>query len=207
MLYNSVTKEEILKELDKCAEDPAYFINKYVNVIHPIKGIVPFELFPFQERMIGEIKDNRFSLVKKFRQAGITTLAAAYSLWKIIFFDHQNVMVVSIGDRESRAFLERVVAMYDDLPKWLKPGEVERNKHVLKLSTGSRVKSQPAGAGRGESVSLLIVDEAAFVEKMREFWMAIYPTISTGGSACIISTSGRNTPGTRRSGTKILVRT
>jgi hypothetical protein len=188
MLYNSVTREEIIKELDKCGSDPAYFINKYVNVIHPIKGVVPFELFPFQERMIGEINNNRFSLVKKFRQAGITTLAAAYSLWKIIFFDHQNVMVVSIGDRESRAFLERVVAMYDDLPKWLKPAEVERNKHVLKLSTGSRVKSQPAGAGRGESVSLLIVDEAAFVEKMREFWMAIYPTISTGGSACIIST-------------------
>ena len=188
MLYNSVKREEILDELEKCATDPVYFIKTYVNVIHPIKGVVPFHLFPFQERMIGEINDNRFTLVKKFRQAGITTLSAAYSLWKIIFFGHQNVMVVSIGDRESRAFLERVVTMYDDLPAWLKPKEVMRNKHVLKLSTGSQIKSQPAGAGRGESVSLLIVDEAAFVDKMREFWMAIYPTISTGGSACIIST-------------------
>ena len=138
--------------------------------------------------MIHEINGNRFSLVRKFRQAGITTLAAAYSLWTIIFQDHKNVMVVSIGDRESRAFLERVVMMFDDLPKWLQPIEEERNKHTLKLSTGSKIKSQPAGAGRGESVSLLIVDEAAFVDKMREFWMAIYPTISTGGAACIIST-------------------
>ena len=142
-------KAEILKELDKCAKDPAYFINNYVNVVHPVKGIVPFKLFPFQERMIHEIDGNRFSLVRKFRQAGITTLAAAYSLWNIIFKEHQMVMVVSIGDRESRAFLERVVMMFDDLPEWLKPQEEERNKHVLKLSTGSRIKSQPAGAGRG----------------------------------------------------------
>ena len=69
-----MNREEILKEIEKCAEDPAYFIKTYVNVIHPIKGIVPFHLFPFQERMIGEINDNRFTLVKKFRQAGITTL-------------------------------------------------------------------------------------------------------------------------------------
>jgi hypothetical protein len=188
MLYNSVDRQEILSELDKCSTDPAHFIKTYVKVIHPVKGIMPFDLFPFQERMIGEIHDNRFTLVKKFRQAGITTLAAAYSLWTIIFNDHKNVMVVSIGDRESRAFLARVVAMYEDLPVWMKPKVLEQNKHVLKLSTGSQVKSQPAGAGRGESVSLLIVDEAAFVEKMREFWMAIYPTISTGGAACIIST-------------------
>ncbi len=188
MLYNSVDRAEIIKELKKCAESPAYFINTYVNVVHPVKGVVPFALFPFQERMIGEIHDNRFTLVRKFRQAGITTLTAAYSLWTIIFEDHKNVMVVSIGDRESRAFLERVVMMFDDLPKWLQPVEVMRNKHTLKLSTGSQVKSQPAGAGRGESVSLLIVDEAAFVDKMREFWMAIYPTISTGGKACLVST-------------------
>lgn len=183
-----MTRDEILGELELCSKDPIYFINNYINVVHPIKGIVPFKLFPFQERMIREINSNRFSLVRKFRQAGITTLAAAYSLWTIIFQDHKNVMVVSIGDRESRAFLERVVMMFDDLPKWLRPIEEERNKHTLKLSTGSQIKSQPAGAGRGESVSLLIVDEAAFVDKMREFWMAIYPTISTGGAACIIST-------------------
>ena len=183
-----MTREEILAEIEKCADSPTYFINNYVKVVHPVLGIVPFHLFPFQERIITEMTGHRFSLVKKFRQAGITTLAAAYSLWTIIFQDHKNVMVVSIGDRESRAFLGRVAAMYDDLPTWLKPSEIKRNQHTLKLSTGSEIKSQPAGAGRGESVSLLIVDEAAFVDKMREFWMAIYPTISTGGSACLIST-------------------
>ena len=126
--------------------------------------------------------------MRKFRQAGATTISAAYALWYITFNADKNVMVVSIGDRESRDFLDRAVNMYDDLPTWLQAPETERNKHVLKLSTGSKIKSQPAGAGRGESVSLLIVDEAAFIDNMREFWMAIYPTISTGGSAYILST-------------------
>lgn len=157
-------------------------------ITHPIRGRVKFDLYKFQDRIIQEFKANRFNLMRKFRQAGATTICAAYALWYIIFNKDKNVMVVSIGDRESRDFLDRAVTMYDDLPAWLKPKEVERNKHVIKLSTGSKIKSQPAGAGRGEAVSLLIVDEAAFIDKMTEFWMAIYPTISTGGSAFILST-------------------
>jgi hypothetical protein len=183
-----MNKKEIQKEIEKCSTDPAYFIRTYVNIEHPIKGIIPFDLYKFQERIIKEVEKERFNVIRKFRQAGITTICAAYSLWSIIFKKHHNVMVVSIGDRESRMFLARVVLMYDDLPTWLRPGIKEKNKHTLHLSTGSRVKSQPAGAGRGEAVSHLMVDEAAFIDKMREFWAAIYPTIATGGKATLIST-------------------
>ena len=180
--------DELKLEIEKCRNDAAYFIKNYVYITHPMRGRVKFELYRFQERIVNEFGKNRFNLMRKFRQAGATTICAAYALWYIIFHEDKNVMVVSIGDRESRDFLDRAVSMYDDLPTWLKPQEVERNKHVIKLSTGSKIKSQPAGAGRGESVSLLIVDEAAFIDKMTEFWMAIYPTISTGGSAFILST-------------------
>ena len=180
--------DELKVEIEKCRADAAYFIKNYVYITHPMRGRVKFELYRFQERIVNEFGAHRFNLMRKFRQAGATTICAAYALWYIIFHEDKNVMVVSIGDRESRDFLDRAVSMYDDLPAWLKPQEVERNKHVIKLSTGSKIKSQPAGAGRGESVSLLIVDEAAFIDKMTEFWMAIYPTISTGGSAFILST-------------------
>jgi len=183
-----MTSVNVKEEFQKCAEDPAYFMCNYINVIHPIKGVVPFHLFKFQERIVSEVGANRFNIIRKFRQAGVTTICAAYSLWSIIFKKHHYVMVVSIGDRESTAFLSRVMDMYYDLPTWLQPEIREKNKHTLFLSTGSKVKSQPAGAGRGESVSHLIVDEAAFVEKMREFWAAIYPTISTGGKATLLST-------------------
>jgi|1_EtaG_2_1085319.scaffolds.fasta_scaffold01594_7 hypothetical protein len=184
----SLTKQQISDEIHKCSEDPVYFIRKYVFIEHPIKGIVPFDLYRFQEKIVNEVLENRFNIIRKFRQAGITTICAAYSLWSIIFKNNHHVMVVSIGDRESTAFLRRVMLMYEDLPGWLRPSVKEKNKHSLHLSTDSRVRSQPAGAGRGESVSHLIVDEAAFIDKMRDFWAAIYPTISTGGKATLIST-------------------
>ena len=180
--------DELKEEIKRCREDAAYFIKNYVYITHPVRGRVKFALYRFQERIVNEFGNNRFNLMRKFRQAGATTICAAYALWYIIFNKDKNVMVVSIGDRESRDFLDRAVSMFDDVPTWLQPQEIERNKHVLKLSTGSKIKSQPAGAGRGEAVSLLIVDEAAFIDKMTEFWMAIYPTISTGGSAFILST-------------------
>ena len=176
------------EEIRKCSEDPVYFIRTYINIEHPIKGIIPFDLYRFQERIVNEVLNSRFNIIRKFRQAGITTICAAYSLWSIIFKKNHYVMVVSIGDRESTSFLRRVMLMYEDLPNWLRPAIKERNKHTLHLSTESRVKSQPAGAGRGEAVSHLMVDEAAFIDKMREFWAAIYPTISTGGKATLIST-------------------
>jgi hypothetical protein len=181
-------KEKIQEEIEKCAKDPAYFIRQYIKITHPMRGQVPFDLYRFQERIVNEINAERFNIIRKFRQAGVTTIMCAYSLWYIIFHPKKNVMVVSIGDRESTSFLQRVVDMYEELPIWMKPKVQERNKHNILLSTGSRIRSQPAGAGRGESVSLLIVDEAAFIDKMREFWAAIYPTISTGGAAVLLST-------------------
>ena len=112
-----VSKQDIVDEIQRCAESPEYFIKTYVNIEHPIKGIIPFELYKFQSRILNDVHDKRFNILRKFRQAGATTLCAAYSLWSIIFIENHNVMVVSIGDRESTAFLRRVKLMYDDLPK------------------------------------------------------------------------------------------
>lgn len=183
-----VSKQDIIEEIEKCAESPAYFISNYVNIEHPIKGIVPFKMYKFQKRILNDIHGHRLNILRKFRQAGATTLCCAYSLWSIIFKENHNIMVVSIGDRESTAFLRRVVLMYDDLPNWLKPKIKMKNAHTLRLTTNSRIVSQPAGAGRGESVSHLIVDEAAFIDKMREFWAAVWPTVSTGGKTTLLST-------------------
>ena len=177
------------EEYDRCSKDPKYFIRNYCLIEHPIRGLIEFDLYRFQERILDNITSNRFNIIRKFRQAGITTIGAAYALWFIMFHDNKNVMVVSIGERESTAFLERVWIMHQNLPEWLKPGVKVKNVHTLVLEdTRSRIKSQPAGAGRGEAVSLLIIDEAAFIDKIREFWKAIWPTISTGGDCLMIST-------------------
>jgi hypothetical protein len=179
---------QMKEEKDRCSKDPAYFICKYITVTHPVKGRIPFELYNFQRKILDAIQGNRFNLLRKFRQAGCTTLMCAYTLWYIIFHKNKTVMVVSIGDRESTLFLDRVKEMYNGLPNFLKPQTLVENKHDIRLSTGSKIRAQPAGAGRSESVSFLVVDEAAFIEDLPKFWKAVFPTISTGGNAILLST-------------------
>lgn len=191
MIQNPKDKAELVKEYDKLKNDPVYFIREYVKVIHPIRGRVPFDLYEFQEDIIDHLQGNRFNIIRKFRQAGITTISCAYSLWNILFKENFSILVVSIGDRESQDFLKRVKEMYFSLPKWLRLKYSTLNKHELIIEkTKSSIKAVPSAssAGRGLSMSLLIVDEAAFIDGMNEFWAAIIPTLSTGGQAFLIST-------------------
>jgi hypothetical protein len=183
-------KPELTQEFKLCKDDPTYFISKYVKVVHPIRGLVPFKLYPFQKKIISEIESHRFNILRKFRQAGCTTIAAAYALWFIIFNKHKQVVILSKGDAESTEVLDRIKVMYDELPKWLKPGIIEDNKHTLKLSTNSTIKSRPSGKQSGRSLagSMLIIDEAAFIENIDTIWAAVYPIISTGGRAFVLST-------------------
>ena len=122
--------KELLEEFKRCAENPIHFISKYIKVTHPVRGLVPFKLYPFQERILSELQDNRFNILRKFRQAGCTTIAAAYSLWMIIFQKHKSVVILSKGDAESTEVLDRIKLMYDELPEFLKPGIIEDNKHT-----------------------------------------------------------------------------
>ena len=183
-------KNELINDFKRCREDPVYFICKHVKVTHPIRGLVPFELFPFQKRIVREVNKYRFNILRKFRQAGCTTIASAYALWMILFQQHKTVVIISKGDAESTELLERIKLMYDELPTHLKPGIAESNKHTLKLSTHSVIKSRPSGKQSGRSLagSLLIVDEAAFIDNIDTIWAAVYPIISTGGRAFVLST-------------------
>ena len=183
-------KEQLLDEFKRCAEDPIYFLSKYIKVTHPVRGLVPFNLYPFQHRIVQCLEDNRFNILRKFRQAGCTTIAAAYSLWMIIFQKHKQVVILSKGDTEATEVLDRIKLMYDELPGFLKPGITDDNKHTLKLKTGSVIKSRPSGKQSGRSLagSFLIIDEAAFIEAIDTIWAAVYPIISTGGRAFVLST-------------------
>jgi len=183
-------KEKLIEEFQKCKENPEYFISTYIKVTHPVRGLVPFKLYPFQEKILSDLQEYRFNILRKFRQAGCTTIAAGYSLWTIIFQKHKSVVILSKGDAESTEVLERIKLMYDELPEFLKPGIIEDNKHTLKLKTNSVIKSRPSGKQSGRSLagSLLIIDEAAFIENIDTIWAAVYPIISTGGRAFVLST-------------------
>lgn len=180
----------IVEEFKRCAKDPIYWISRYIKVIHPVFGLVPFKLYPFQEKIITDLQDHRFNILRKFRQAGCTTIACAYALWFIIFQSHKTVAILSKGEREATEFLERVIIMYDELPEMFKVKIREKNKHTLRLMNGSVMRSRASGKQSGRSIagSLLILDEAAFIEHIDTIWAAVYPIISTGGSVFALST-------------------
>ena len=107
-----------------------------------------------------------------------------------IFQKHKQIVILSKGDSESTEVLDRIKIMYDELPGFLQPGIAEDNKHNMKLKTGSAIKSRPSGKQSGRSLagSFLIIDEAAFIESIDTIWAAVYPIISTGGRAFVLST-------------------
>ena len=183
-------KEVLKQEYIKCATDPGHFMKKYCNIQHPQRGRVLFNLYPFQDKVLQLWKENPYSIVLKSRQLGISTLAAGYSLWLMTFHKDKNVLCIATKQETARNMVTKVKFMYDNLPSWLKIGAEENNKLSLRLNNGSIIKATSAAsdAGRSEAVSLLIIDEASFIENIGEIWASSQQTLATGGGAIVLST-------------------
>ena len=183
-------KEVIKQQYIQCATDPAYFMKKYCMIQHPIRGKIPFELYDFQEKSVREFKDNRFNIILKARQLGISTLTAGYALWMMTFHQDKNVLVIATKQEVAKNLVTKVRVMHANLPSWLKQRCVEDNKLNLRYMNGSQIKAVSSGpeAARSEALSLLILDEAAFIDKIDEIWTAAQSTLTTGGSCIALST-------------------
>jgi hypothetical protein len=165
-------------------------MRKYCYIQHPQRGRVIFNLFPFQSKVLNLWKDNPYSVVLKSRQLGISTLAAGYSLWMMTFYKDRNVLCLSKTQETARNMVTKVKFMYDNLPSWLKVTAEENNKLSLRLSNGSQIKAKSSNAdsARSEAVSLLIIDEAAFIDNVEDTWASAQQTLATGGGAIVLST-------------------
>lgn len=184
-------KDVIREEYVKCLKNPLYFMKKYVKIQHPTRGTLPFLTYPFQDTTLEQLIKYDQNIILKCRQMGITTLVSAYSLWLMLFHDSKEILCLSITQETSKAIVTKVRFGYDNLPSWLKLGTpVEDNRLSLKLSNGSRIvaASSATSSPRSSALSLLIVDEAAFIEKIEEIWLAAAATTSTGGKKIILST-------------------
>ena len=183
-------KEVIKDQYVKCATDPAYFMKKYCMIQHPIRGKIPFELYDFQEKSVREFKDHRFNIILKARQLGISTLTAGYALWMMTFHQDKNVLVIATKQEVAKNLVTKVRVMHANLPSWLKQPCVEDNKLNLRYRNGSQIKAVSSGpeAARSEALSLLILDEAAFIDKIDGIWTAAQSTLTTGGSCIALST-------------------
>lgn len=184
-------KKKQIEEIIRCGKDPVYFLNKYVKIQHPTKGTIPFKTFPFQDDCVKDFIDHRFNIVLKSRQLGLSTLVAGYAVWQALFYKDKNILVIATKLSVAMNFIKKVKTAIRALPPWLVMTDVVGdNKQAIEFGNGSSIKAIPTSedAGRSEALSLLIVDEAAFVRDFDTLWMGLYPTLSTGGRAIILST-------------------
>jgi len=184
---------EQIEEYIRCSKDADYFISTYVKIVNVDKGLVNFDMYPYQRKMINTFVNNRFTITKMPRQSGKSTAVVSYILWKTLFQDNQNCAILANKSSLARELLEKIKTAYENLPKWLQQGVVTWNKGNIELENGSKVlaSATSASAIRGGSFNLILLDEFAFVPRniAEHFFASVYPTISSGESTQIIIVS------------------
>jgi hypothetical protein len=182
-----------LIEITKCIKDPVYFIKKYVKIVNVDEGLVPFNMWPFQEEMVKGFHANRFSIAKMPRQVGKTTTAAGYMLWCVLFTDDYKIAILANKGDLARDILGRIKYAFEYLPLWMQQGIVEWNKGNIVLENGSEISAYATSAAgvRGGSYNLVFLDEFAFVPQNMavEFFTSTYPVISSGKTTKVIIVS------------------
>jgi hypothetical protein len=194
-VIHSYTKDEV-DEYMKCAKDVEYFARNYIKIVNVDRGLIPFNMWDFQAKMLHTFANNRFSICKLPRQVGKSTTSVAYILWLILFTDQQNVAILANKGALARDLLAKLQLAYEYLPKFLQQGVITWNKGNIELENGSKVvaAATSSSAIRGGSFNLIFLDEFAFVQRnlADAFFASTYPTISSGKTTKIIIVSTPN---------------
>jgi hypothetical protein len=186
--------QEELSEYIKCMNDPSYFAKKYIKIINLDRGLVPFDLYPYQGDMFDHFNSNRFSIVLACRQSGKSISSVVYILWYAIFKPEQTIAILANKGATAQEMLGRVTLALENLPFFLQPGCKTLNKKSIEFSNNSRIVAAATSGNsiRGMSVNLLFLDEFAFVENDGTFYTSTYPVITSGKTTRVIITSTAN---------------
>ena len=191
----SYTEEQVI-ETAKCADDPVYFIKNYVKIVNVDRGLIPFDMWDFQEDMVRTFHENRFTIAKMPRQVGKTTTTVGYMLWAAIFNEEYTIGILANKGQLARDILGRIQKAYEYLPQWLQQGIMTWNKGSLELENGSKIFAYATSSGgvRGGTYNLIFLDEFAFVPHNMavEFFTSTYPVISSGQTSKVIIVSTPN---------------
>ena len=186
------TQEQIL-EFMACREDPVYFAQNHVKIVTLDKGLMPFEPYDFQQKLIENFHGNRFNICKMPRQTGKSTTVISYLLHYLLFNDSVNIGILANKAATARELLGRLQTAYENVPKWMQQGVLAWNRGSLELENGSKIlaASTSASAVRGMSFNILFLDEFAFVPNhiADSFFASVYPTITSGKSTKVIIVS------------------
>jgi hypothetical protein len=186
-----LTNEQIA-EIAKCRVDPIYFILRYGRIKHPDKGIIPFDLYEYQKNVIKRMLENRFVIIVKGRQMGLSTLMSAYCVWLACFFNAKEILILANKGTVATNLIKKCKLFLNNIPEWLVPAQINDNMQSINLENQSVIQSSTTNenAARSEALSLLIFDEAAMIKNklVEEVWTSARPTLATGGSAVVLST-------------------
>jgi len=186
------TEEQIIEFL-KCKEDPVYFAKNYIKIVSLDHGLVPFKMYPFQEKLVKNFHENRFNICKMPRQTGKSTTCVSYLLHYAVFNDNVNIAILANKASTARDLLGRLQLAYENLPTWMQQGIISWNKGSLELENGSKISSNStsSSAVRGGSYNVIFLDEFAFIPNhiADDFFASVYPTISSGQSTKVIIVS------------------
>jgi len=186
-----LTKKQMKDEIQKCGRDPIHFIKNYCRIQHPQRGLIPFHTYPFQDEVLQDFVDYKQNIVLKARQLGLSTVTAAYIVWLMLFRREKTVMVVATKFKTAANLVKKVKKMFKYVPPWMKIADIVKdNETEFTLSNGSQImaSSTSSDSGRSEALSLLVIDEAAFVDGLDDMWKAIGPTLARGGRCIALST-------------------
>jgi len=181
-------------EWRRCVRDEKYFLEHYWHIAHPADGRILFRLRDAQSTALSHWAVNRYSLTLKARQIGWSTLVAAHQFWLAFFHSDQNIIDLSRTEREAILLLRKTKYGASHLPMWMVergPKSLVEHQQRMVFQNGSQITSMPSASdpARGESATLIVVDEWAFLPNPEEAWASIEPVADIGGRIIGLSTA------------------
>jgi hypothetical protein len=157
----------------------------------------PFKLWPKQKEFLTTILTSKKVILLKKRQIGASQLTAADSLIQCMAQKNWTCLVLSITQEDADEYLKRAYDMYLTLPEDMRIAcPVKKNNSLMEFPWGSRLLSLSASKGRSKTADRIIIDEAAWIKKLksnvdlREVLLNVMPTLEKrSGQVIIISTA------------------
>lgn len=186
--------QEMINEWKRCRDDVVYFAQTYCAITHIDYGVIKVQLRDYQKDMLKIMAGSRMSVSKLSRQLGKTTAVAIYLAHYVCFNKAKAVGILAHKGSMSAEVLDRTKQAIELLPDFLQPGIVEWNKGSIELDNGSSIGAYASSpdAVRGNSFSLIYIDECAFIPNFQDAWLAIQPVISSGRHSKILITTTPN---------------
>jgi len=184
-------------EYAKCAKDPVYYMNTYGFVFDASKRMVAqMTCFEYQNDCLRNFHEHQNNIILKSRQTGLSVITAGYVAWRLMFRYDEKILIIANDGAGAMRFLETVKQFIEHTPIWLKPDAIESdNTKKISFSNNSyaEAKASSPNAGRGDSLTMLVLDETAFIKDDEAIWMGAGMALSATGGKCIMISTPNGT--------------